>query len=83
MSDPRRQVALRHDIKLLQAANECYCCVPTLFKPDPPHFVLPTRARHLLPPPNTPRRRLEVSHLAVDHDHFPHVQQDSVTLTLL
>lgn len=30
VSDPLRQVALHRDIKLLQAANECYCCVPSL-----------------------------------------------------
>lgn len=34
MSDPLRQVALRRDIKPLQAANECYCCVPSHFKTD-------------------------------------------------
>lgn len=52
MSDPHRQVALRHDIKLLQAANECYCCVPTLFKPDHP----PTPPLCSLHEPATPSR---------------------------
>lgn len=40
MSDPLRQVALRRDIKLLQAANECYCFIPTLFKPATPSYAL-------------------------------------------
>lgn len=45
MSDPLRQVALHRDIKLLQAANECYCCVPSLFKfasPPPHSFHVPS-----------------------------------------